>query len=133
MSARRFSGRALAILVSLGLLVACSDSDVRSTWTSAAGETVQAFSGSRHCDWNSITFIDLPKGRFAADPDRLVPPQWREADYAEGVELPSDAVASGFTSGEQAIWYAADGTHVFIGSANSVDVWPKIVRGFGCD
>ncbi|WP_125773214.1 hypothetical protein [Antribacter gilvus] len=124
----------LVVLALSGLLAACSDSTVRSRWTgSEGGETVEAVSGSRHCDWSSITFIDLPRGKYAADPEGLVPADWREAEYAQDVDLPGGAVDSGLTSGDERIWYAADETVAFVGTTESVDAWPRIVPGFGCD
>lgn len=107
-------------------------------WTDEEGRPVPttrlgAWRGPEHCDWQSMTFLDL-RGRTYV---RGLQPELRE--YATGpfrphTELPADAVDTGFRREGDRLWLAADRKSVYVGTAGSdgttdVEQWPRAQLG----
>jgi len=47
--------------------------------------------------------------------------------------LPLDVIDTGLRRGDQAMWQAADGNALYVGDGQSVEKWPEVDKGFGCD
>ncbi len=109
-------------------------------WTDTAGQEVPAdqvesSAGPRHCDWQSVTFLQvggppLKGGReFLRDPQHLLADEV-DGTYAPDVELPADARDTGWRRDGAALWLTGNAAYVITG--DHVERWPQATQGIGC-
>jgi hypothetical protein len=108
--------------------------EARGTWTGPAGRQLTAYAGEEHCDWQSLTVLELDdQRRYVRDPDGLVGPEWLTGTYEPRATLPGDATNTGFTHGDQQLWLSSDKSAAYVVAGDATEQWPGIVRGWGCD
>lgn len=107
-------------------------------WTDADGTPVpvaKVYSapGPEHCDWQRMTFLHLddPTRRarsYVEDPERDLL-DVVAGPYLDDVPLPADARDTGWEREGRHLWLSADGRYAYVGSAGSVDGWPRFESG----
>lgn len=110
-------------------------------WTDADGRRVTSqtvsstTSDGRDCLERGDRTLRLSEGddddrAYLADsrnhPDAVDEPSRTDA------ALPADAVDTGWTHGAEHLWVSADRRRAYVGTPERVDVWPRLVDGFGC-
>jgi hypothetical protein len=109
-------------------------------WTDRDGvpvstERLQSYAGSAHCDWESVTFLQLGSdwtNSYVRRPtseliDYLVVP------YREHVALPDDTDPTGFQRDGKRLWLSDDRTIAYVGSDPAdVEAWPREIKPIGC-
>jgi hypothetical protein len=105
-------------------------------WTDAAGApepttTIASWRGPEHCDWQSMTFLDLGDAVYVRDP------QPELADYFAGpyrahTDLPAVRVATGYQRDGQRLWLSADRQVAYVGTESDVEAWPRTVKPLLC-
>ncbi len=108
-------------------------------WTDADGVPVpvgRVYStpGPEHCGWEDMTFLVLDDDRprlsrsYIEDPDA----ELRDSvagPYLSHVPLPDDAVDTGWQRQGRHLWLSPDGRYAYVGTAESVDAWPRFDSG----
>ena len=105
-------------------------------WTDDSGapvptRTVHSYAGPEHCNWQSMTFLELRDGVYVRDPLPEVA-DFFDTPFRADTALPADAVATGYRRDGQRLWLSADGTQAFVGTRGSVESWPRTARPLGC-
>lgn len=115
-----------------------TDDELRqSVWTDGNGERVAtsrvtSFSGHEHCGWQAVTFLHLEGQRqYLRDPDQLLVDR-TVVPYDGDVQLPADAVDTGYRHGARQLWLAADGTVAYLVTDANVEAWPATSEQVGC-
>jgi hypothetical protein len=129
-------------------LVACGEDDVTGEWRDSAGRTLASYSGPEHCDWESVTFLEVafslarpddelePRSQYVRDPHGVLEAHV-VAPYDGDAALPADAVATGFRRGEAELWVSpadADGdtySAVYVVDG-AVERWPRTRDEVAC-
>ena len=106
-------------------------------WTDASGTpvttgTVQSYSGPEHCDWQSMTFLDVRGAEYVRHPLSELA-EYVATPYRADVPLPDGAVDTRYRRDGERLWLSADGGQAFVGMPGSVEVWPRLVKPLGCD
>jgi hypothetical protein len=106
-------------------------------WTDHEGQPadtrdIQSYLGPEHCDWQSMTFLQLGDRTYVRD----VLPELRsyvDHPYVAHTALPSDAFATGYSRDGRHVWLAADDRTAYVGAdREDVEAWPIEVRPLGC-
>jgi hypothetical protein len=109
-------------------------------WTDPSGRpvpttTIQAWTGPEHCDWQSMTFLYLGgelRPPYVRDPLPSLDENLAES-YDPHIELPADAVDTGFSRDGTHLWLSSDKQQAFIGTVNEVEAWPRGIEGLNCE
>jgi hypothetical protein len=125
--------RVLLVGFLAGVLAGCTSTG--QMWTNPSEPGIQETTGSRHCDQQSLTFLEYDRTQYVSDPQGLVPPQWRIGDFEVLAAVPGSAVDTGYRAGSKQLWVADDGVAVYVANTDSGEVtrWPQLRNGFGCD
>jgi len=95
-------------------------------------------SGPEHCNWQSMTFLNVRGGSlehgqtYVANPMSDYYPEYFEVPYAKDARLPSTAHDTGYALDGRRLWIAADRSRAYVGSEQSVEVWPATTQPLGC-
>ena len=106
-------------------------------WTDSTGrpastKVVESWTGSEHCDWQSMTFLNLGKDRVhVRDPQPELDEYFAEP-YREHVEVPADAVETGFSRDGRYLWLSSDEARAFVGTKLDAEAWPRTIQQLGC-
>lgn len=112
-------------------------------WTDTEGRrvpTYEVFSarGPEHCDWTAMTFLRLGDNEEQAYVRRA----WAEyvgdhfaEPYRAAVELPGDAIDTGYRREGRHLWLSPDRKRAYVGApgAGSVELWPRMTQPLQCD
>lgn len=105
-------------------------------WTDVDGQplpatVVTSFPGSAHCEWELVTFISLndEHALYARDPEGILPESDMAVAYDGDVELPSDAVDTGYRRGGDELWLSEDETIAYVVTPDAVEAWPATETG----
>ena len=129
-------------------LVACGEGDVAGEWRDSAGRTLASYPGPEHCDWESVTFLEVAfsltrpedelarRSQYLRDPDGVLE-ALVVAPYDGDASLPEDAVATGFHSGDAELWVSpADADGDTYGAVyvvdDDVERWPRTREEIAC-
>jgi hypothetical protein len=108
-----------------------TDHDGRPVWT----RLVQSYAGSEHCDWQSMTFLQLGPGEadiYVRAPTADLA-EYFDEPYREHVPLPHDAVPTPYEREGKRLWLSADKTTAYVGSDPAdVEAWPREIKPIGC-
>lgn len=90
--------------------------------------------GPEHCDWQSMTFLALNDGqgrrsRFYIENPIKELRDFVAAPYLQDVALPDDARDTGWQRNGRHLWLSTDGRYAYVGTAASVDAWPRFETG----
>lgn len=113
--------------------------DVRSpwgieVWTDDTGQrvpTTRVTSFADACDVEGMTELVVGGSHYLGGS----PPSLRDfvaEDPRHDVPLPGDAVDTGYHRADRHLWLSSDGRRAYVGSRSAVDVWPLVVKRFGC-
>ena len=112
-------------------------------WTDTSGArvpvtTVTSYRGAEHCDWQDMTFIELPDGKdkkwYVRDP-RGELRDFVLSAYDGSAELPKDATDTGLRHDGRQLWVvpAKDAAYlVSLEDAHDVQSWPAAKERIGC-
>ena len=106
-------------------------------WTDTAGRpmptaTIQAWLGPEHCDWQSMTFLQIGGADYVRRPQPGLE-EFFDSGYVAHLRLPADAVATGYEHDGDRLWLAADKGAAYVGTRDDVEAWPRAVRRLGCE
>lgn len=104
-------------------------------WTDRNGHRVathliQSYPGPAHCDWTSVTFLDLNdrEQEYLRDPDGIFAKDER-VPYQAGGSVPGNARDTGYRRNGVALWLTDDAAYV-VGA--TVERWPRVPEAIGC-
>jgi hypothetical protein len=105
-------------------------------WTDSAGvpaptTTIESWRGPEHCDWQSMTFLDLGKAVYVRDPQPDLAEYFADP-YRPHTDLPSTAVDTGFQRDGQRLWLSQDKQLAFVGTSSDVEAWPRTIKPLLC-
>lgn len=114
-----------------------TDSIGLQVWQDANGHavpttTLESWTGPEHCDWQSMTFLDLGTATYVREPQPDLADYFAER-YRARATLPADAVDTGYQRDGDHLWLSPDKKRAFVGMRSDVEVWPRTVRPLGCD
>ncbi len=92
-------------------------------WT-GEGPTATEYHGARHCDWESVSFIEINREQYVFDPGSTISRDLLVGEPEDDAELPDDAVDTGQRKGDWELWLAADGQAAYVVTPNNVQKWP---------
>lgn len=92
---------------------------------------IESWTGPEHCDWQSMTFLNLGKAVYVRSPQPDLADYFADP-YEEHAVLPADAVDTGFQRDGNHLWLSADKQRAFVGSKPDVEVWPRTIQQLGC-
>ena len=127
---------AAAVIVAALATAGCGAS--AQVWTGPS-ETVTAYPGSQHCNFDSVLFIELGGQQYVFDPGSTVERQLLMGEPEKNAQLPDDAVDTGLRRGKESLWLAADGNAAYVVTGDvvqpgvSAQRWPRAVEPIGCD
>ena len=113
------------------------DDELRQTvWTDTDGErvptsAVTSYQGPEHCDWQSVTFLHLDERQYLRDPEHRLTSE-TAVPYDGDVDLPGDAVDTGYRRGDDELWLSDDQTIAYLVTSNTVEAWPSTTHVVGC-
>jgi hypothetical protein len=64
-----------------------------------------------------------------ADPDLS---KWFAEPYRRHVDLPGDAIDTGYHSGDQHLWLSVDRKRAYVGDRHDVELWPGMTMELAC-
>lgn len=114
-----------------------SDDELDQTvWTDRDGNrvptsTITTMAGAEHCDWQSITFLQLNDRQYLRDPQHLLAESTVQP-YDPDAQLPTDAVDTGYRRGDHQLWLSPDSTIAYLVTNNGVEAWPSTTDMVGC-
>ena len=123
----------MALADNLGLQVWNDNSGRRISTTRVASAP-----GPEHCNWEDMTFLsidggDLNRGQtYLEHPHPGLYPDYLGVPYSARVELPSDAQDTGYQYDGRHLWLAPNQSRAFVGTPDSVAVWPRTIQPLGC-
>lgn len=107
-------------------------------------DVVRAFSGGRHCGWDSATLLRVDVrllggnrkagGRvafFVRDPENVVS-AGQVGEYEVLEDLPDGAVSSGLSAGDTELWFDAGGRTALLVTPDDVEAWPRTKGAVAC-
>jgi hypothetical protein len=92
---------------------------------------VEAWRGPEHCDWQSMTFLQVRRALYVRAPVPELEGAFAEP-YRPHTALPADAVDTGFEREGEHLWLSADRGAAFVGSKEDVELWPRATDPPGC-
>lgn len=114
--------------------------DGRRSWTHTdSGHVITDIAGPAHCDWQRARLMHLehPDGsldrQYVRDPAGVLPHAPLLEAYADDVELPGDAIDSGYRSPEGfELWFTDGDTAAYVVTPDGVERWPRAQEPIGC-
>lgn len=105
-------------------------------WTDTTGQrvpttTIESRTGPEHCDWQSMTFLDVADAVYVRDPLPSLSDYFAEP-YQEHAYLPTDAIDTGYERDGEHLWLSADKQRAFVGTEDDVEVWPRTIQPLAC-
>lgn len=112
------------------------DELLHAVWTDRDGNrvptsTITSLPGPEHCDWQSVTFLHLDGRQYVSDPEQRLTNE-TVAAFDGDVELPEDAIDTGFQRGNDQLWLAADESIAYVVTADAVEAWPATTEHVAC-
>ena len=112
-------------------------------WTDTSGRRVptgrvSSSRGPEHCNWQDMMFLRLDEGdldggqTYVEHPHLELYPDYFTVPYAPKAQLPADARDTGYEHDGQHLWLAPDQSRAFVGTNDSVAVWPRTIQPLGC-
>lgn len=109
-------------------------------WTDTTGRRIssQIISSSTSdgdCLTEGVRTLQLANGQadareYLAHGDEY--PDVTAEPFRVDVQLPADAVDSGYSHGDEHLWFSADGRRAYVGGPDRFELWPREIQGFGC-
>ena len=114
-----------------------TDSIGQQIWTDSSGQpvatgTIDSWRGPEHCDWQSMTFLELGKATYVRQPRPDLADYFADPYRAHG-SVPADAVDTGYEHDGQQLWLSADEQLAYVGKTADVETWPREVKFLGCE
>lgn len=105
-------------------------------WTDAAGvpiptKTIQGWIGPKHCDWQSMTFLEIGTTQYVRRPQPDLADYFTRP-YQENTTLPGNAVDTGFQRDGKKLWLSRDKQIAYVGTESRVEAWPRTIRPLLC-
>jgi hypothetical protein len=105
-------------------------------WTDSAGiavptTTIVSSRGPEHCDWQSMTFLQLGSAVYVREPKSELAAYFA-GRYRAHATLPTTAVDTGYQRDGQRLWLSADKQVAYVGTATDVAAWPRTIKPLLC-
>jgi len=105
-------------------------------WTDASGKPqattlIESWTGPEHCNWQSMTFLQLAKAVYVRDPQPGLTDFFAEP-YDEHASVPAGAIDTGYERDGHQLWLSADRQRAFVGTVGDVEMWPRTTRPLSC-
>lgn len=108
----------------------------RRVWANAEGLILTDIIAPAHCGWETARMLHVPDGdsfrQYIRDPLAVIGQASLLETYAADVDLPSDAVDSGYRSGELELWFTPADTAAYVVRPDVVERWPRADPAVGC-
>lgn len=112
-------------------------------WTDASGRRVAttrlaSSPGPEHCSWQDTTFLSIDGGdlnggqTYLEHPQDSLYPDYLTVAYTAQADLPDDAQDTGYQYDGRRLWLAPDHSGAFVGTPDSVAIWPRTTQPLGC-
>lgn len=122
---------------------ALADSLGIEVWTDKSGRRlptsrVSSSRGPQHCHWEDMRFLSLNGGdledgeSYVEHPEAELYPDYFTVSYTAAAALPADARDTGYERDGRHVWLAHNHSRAFVGTPDSVAVWPRVVQPLGC-
>jgi hypothetical protein len=117
---------------------AVTDETGTQVWTDRDGKpveiaTIASYVGPEHCGWQASTFLYLDDAQYVRQPPKDLPDGYFDDPYRADVPLPKAAVDTGYSRDGKNLWLSPDHTRAYVGTENSVELWPRATPPIGCD
>lgn len=104
-------------------------------WTDRTGRrvpttTVQSFPGPEHCNWQTVTFLEVGDREFLRDPDGELADFVEQPGYAPDVPLPVGATDTGWVREGARLWLTSAAAYVDVGGRT--ERWSETTQDIGC-
>ena len=78
--------------------------------------------------------LDGSDRAYVRQPDPEYLEDYFAEDFRAGVQLPDDAIDTGFNDGNEHLWLSADRSRAYVGSkgAATVELWPRPTQPLAC-
>lgn len=108
----------------------------RRVWANADGLILTDIAGPGHCGWERARMLHVGEGdsfrQYIRDPLGVMRELSLLESYASGVDLPADAVDSGYRSGDLELWFTPADTAAYVVTPGGVERWPRADPPIGC-
>jgi len=112
-------------------------------WTDSSGRRVPttriaSSRGPEHCNWEDMTFLNVDGGdldggqTYLEHPQLSLYPDYLKVPYLPRTELPANGEDTGYRYNGRHLWLAPDQSRAFVGTPDSVAVWPRTTEPLGC-
>lgn len=110
-------------------------------WTDTEGRRVPTYEvvsarGPEHCDWTTMTFLTLGENEEHPYVRRALAEyagDYFAEPYRGAVELPGDAVDTGYRREGRHLWLSPDRKRAYVGApGGSVELWPRTTQPLWC-
>jgi hypothetical protein len=106
-------------------------------WVDAEGRRaptleITAYPGAEHCDWEDVIYLNYEERTYLGGdvPSELVPSLVTAPE--RDIDLPPDAVDTGFTSGDTDLWLSADESIAYLVSPTHLDGFALAIAPVWC-
>ncbi|MFI1867205.1 hypothetical protein [Streptomyces jumonjinensis] len=119
-----------------------TDTKAYEIWSDRSGKRVpvsevSSSAGSAHCDWQKAYFLETgeyeQRRLYARDPEGVLPAEMLTSGYDGDAAMPAAARDTGFRLDGRELWLTKDASKAYVCNAGSVEVWPAVKKGMGCD
>lgn len=110
-------------------------------WTTADGRRptyeIQSFRGAEHCNWTAMTFLTLGENEeqaYVRQARAEYVGDYFAEPYRKAVELPGDAVDTGYRREGRHLWLSPNRLRAYVGKpgSGSVELWPRTTQPLWC-
>lgn len=105
-------------------------------WTDSAGNPapttrIQSWRGPEHCDWQSMTFLEIGRATYVRAPQPYLD-QYFAQPYRKNTNLPGNALDTGFRRDGHELWLSHDKQIAYMRGSGDVEAWPRTIRPLLC-
>jgi hypothetical protein len=93
---------------------------------------LNAYAGSKHCSWESATFLVLDGITYVGNPPSDLVPGYVPAGFSRGLAVAASAHDTGYHREGKKLWTAADRKSAYVGSPTDAELWPATVKDITC-
>jgi hypothetical protein len=95
------------------------------------------YMGQEHCDWATVTFLELTehgtKRQYVREPEAKIRTEPLPEPLQALSGLPEAVVWTGWHRKTAELWLAADASAAFVGRGDARERWPATPYEVGCD
>jgi hypothetical protein len=97
-------------------------------WTAADGQRtptsiITSLQGAEHCGWESVTYLLYQERQYISDPKGVMDVDF-VTPFDPDTQLPTDAIATGYSRGGRSLWLSVDESVAYLVSDERTEAWP---------